>query len=111
MTQQHLFLYGTLQPGESNAKVVEPIPGHWQRATMRGRLLPAGWGSGAGFPGLVPDASGEQVSGWLLSSTVLDRYWKELDAFEGDEYERVRAEATLDNGDVVEVHVYRAVEG
>lgn len=107
---QHLFLYGTLCPGEANAKLVEPIPGHWQRATMRGRLLPAGWGSGAGYPGAVPDPAGEPIEGWLLSSTVLDRYLAELDEFEGEEYERVSVTVTCGDGSEVEAHAYRARE-
>jgi hypothetical protein len=36
----------------------------------------------------------------------LDDFWAELDAFEGEQYQRVLAEVTLSTGELIEAHVY-----
>lgn len=103
---QRLFVYGSLQPGGSNAHVLASVEGEWQRAMIRGRLFAEGWGADMGYPGLVVDEAGEDVPGWVLSSTQLDAEWTTLDDFEGEEYERVRASVTLRSGEQVRAHVY-----
>ena len=101
-----LFVYGTLQPGQSNASVLRRIGGTFQPATICGRLYPEGWGAASGFPALVLDEEGEKVPGYVFSSDGLSRQWQRLDAFEGDGYRRVVATVRLEDGKPVEAHVY-----
>jgi gamma-glutamylcyclotransferase (GGCT)/AIG2-like uncharacterized protein YtfP len=101
-----LFVYGTLAPGRSNADVLADVPGVWEPATVTGTLLPVGWGAAAGFPGLILDAHGTAVAGFLFSSDALARHWPRLDAFEGDGYVRVVITATRVDGTAVAACVY-----
>jgi len=101
-----LFVYGTLAPGRSNAHVLAEVPGTWEPATVTGTLLPEGWGAASGFPGLILDAHGTAVAGFLFSSDALARHWPRLDAFEGDGYVRVVITATRVDGTAVAACVY-----
>jgi gamma-glutamylcyclotransferase (GGCT)/AIG2-like uncharacterized protein YtfP len=76
---QRLFVYGTLAPGRPNEHVLADVPGTWELATVRGRLLQQGWGADAGFPGIVLDEDGPEVHGMLFSSAMLSEHWKRLD--------------------------------
>ena len=102
----HLFVYGTLAPGRPNAHVLEAIGGTWTGASLRGHLHQDGWGAELGYPGLMLDETAPSVHGHLFSSASLPRHWDDLDAFEGDQYERVRAPVTTSTGDTVEAFVY-----
>jgi gamma-glutamylcyclotransferase (GGCT)/AIG2-like uncharacterized protein YtfP len=104
---ERLFVYGTLAPGRSNAHMLSHLPGSWQRATIRGHLVHAGWGAEQGYPAVVIDASGTAVEGFVLYSDALGPEWKRLDEFEGDQYQRVASQAQLEDGQVVEVYVYQ----
>ena len=63
-----------------------------------GRVLDLGW--------LVLDDLADPVAGYVFVSAKLAEHWNELDAFEGEEYERVRALAHLGSEDTVEVFIY-----
>jgi len=104
--RDRLFVYGTLAPGRPNEHVLADIPGTWEPATVRGTLLPEGWGAAAGYPGMVLDDSGDEVHGFLFSSAELSEQWARLDEFEGDGYERVITSATFADGTVVEAYIY-----
>ncbi len=104
---ERIFVYGTLAPGRPNAHVLAHLPGSWQLATIRGHLVQAGWGAEQGYPGVVIDASGATVEGFILSSDALESEWKRLDEFEGDQYERVATQAQLEDGQVVKAYVYQ----
>ena len=101
-----LFVYGSLGPGRPNEHVLANIGGSWQTACVRGRLHEEGWGAELGFPGISLDEAGEHVEGFLFSSERLADYWAELDAFEGEAYERVLARVELDDRSVVEAYIY-----
>jgi gamma-glutamylcyclotransferase (GGCT)/AIG2-like uncharacterized protein YtfP len=101
-----LFVYGTLAPGRVNAHMLADVVGTWEAATVVGTLYPEGWGAAAGYPGLVLDASGAPVPGFLLTSASLPGHWARLDAFEGAGYERVSTKATRADGAVVDSFVY-----
>ena len=58
-------------------------------------------------PGVVLDAAGAIVEGFILSSDALDKEWKRLDEFEGNQYERVATQAQLEDGQLVEAYVYQ----
>ena len=101
-----LFVYGTLAPGRSNAHVLEGVPGTWEPGTVRGRLLPEGWGAAAGFPAIVLDEDEPEVDGLLFSSEELGEHWERLDHFEGDGYDRVLAPVRLGSKRVVHAYIY-----
>ena len=103
---QHLFAYGSLAPGGSNAHIMQDIPGRWQPASVRGRVLRLGWGESRGYLALRPDPGAAPVPGWLFSSDALAAHLARLDAFEGAQYQRVRVTATLPDGRELPAFVY-----
>lgn len=103
---QRLFVYGTLAPGRPNEHLLANVPGAWEPATATGRLLQQGWGAAEGYPGIVLDASGDEVAGLLFSSPTLGEHWARLDAFEGDGYARVMTTVKLEDGTSVDACVY-----
>jgi gamma-glutamylcyclotransferase (GGCT)/AIG2-like uncharacterized protein YtfP len=103
---ERLFIYGSLQPGGPNEHVLAGVPGHWQPAVVKGRLVNAGWGASLGYPGLVSDECGQEVHGQILTSIELGRKWAELDQLEGDEYVRTKLTAFLRNGEKVFAYAY-----
>lgn len=103
---QHLFVYGTLAKDQPNEKVLTTIGGKWKRASVKGTLINHGWGSKLGYPGIVLDDKGENVEGFIFSSDNLDKHWKELDDFEGDQYKRVCREIQTKDGRSVKAYIY-----
>ena len=104
--KQRLFVYGTLAPGRRNEHVLAPLGGTWQPATVRGHLRQLGWGAAIGYPGIVLDEDGPEVEGLVFSADELAGFWVELDAFEGDQYQRVLTSARLPDGSTVEAFIY-----
>lgn len=102
---ERLFVYGTLRPGQSNAHLLSGIDGDWEAACVSGTLR-EGWCEEKGYPGLDLDARGTDVAGLVLTSAELLQHWAALDAFEGDEYQRVITTATLGDGRTVDAYVY-----
>ena len=86
---EHLFVYGTLAPGQPNEHVLGDIEGSWETATVTGTLRHEGWGAEMGYPGIDLDEDGDEIRGFLFSSEKLSDYWADLDKFEGRAYERV----------------------
>lgn len=103
---QRLFVYGTLAPGGPNVHILEKIGGSWQSASVRGKRYQEGWGATLGYPGIVINETGEEVAGFLFSSTQLTEHWESLDEFEGEGYERILTTAELSSGNKVESSVY-----
>ena len=101
-----LFVYGTLAPGRPNEYVLAKVPGTWEPATVKGTLLQEGWGAAVGYPGLVMDELGGDVQGFIVSSEELAAHWARLDEFEGEGYERVVTSAELEDGAIVQAHIY-----
>ena len=84
-----LATYGTLAPGRVNHQRLAGLEGRWQKGTVRGRLVDAGWGAALGYPGLVLDPQAPLVEVDLFESADLPDHWPRLDAFEGAGYQRV----------------------
>lgn len=103
---ERFFVYGTLAPGRPNAHVLADVPGTWEPATVRGRLLRQGWGAEVGFPGIVVDEHGPEVHGMLVSSDELRKHWERLDQFEGAGYQRVLTPVSLANGETTPAYLY-----
>jgi gamma-glutamylcyclotransferase (GGCT)/AIG2-like uncharacterized protein YtfP len=57
-----LFIYGTLAPGRPNEHVLADVPGTWERATVRGKLLDEGWGAEVGYPGIALVGNGRLLT-------------------------------------------------
>ncbi len=103
---KRLFVYGTLQPGQSNAHILENIGGEWLAGTVQGTVYARGWGAAADFPGIILDKAGSRVPGYLFSSDQLDAHWPMLDEFE-DGYDRVAVDVTTLNGENVTAWIYQ----
>ncbi|MEM9483342.1 MAG: gamma-glutamylcyclotransferase family protein [Cyanobacteria bacterium P01_F01_bin.116] len=103
---ERLFAYGTLQPGGPNEHVLTNIGGEWSPAVIKGTLMEAGWGAGMGYPGLVLNENGDDVQGYVFTSSNLNDRWTELDEFEGKEYERVVVSVSLPCGEQVQAYIY-----
>ncbi len=103
---QRLFVYGSLAPKRANHKVLENIPGSWDAATLKGTLFKEGWGIEMGYPGIIPSDDGEEVEGFVLSSTQLMKHWTRLDEFEGEGYERVLVSVRVNDTQDVAAYVY-----
>ena len=100
-----LAIYGTLAPGRSNHLQVAMLRGTWREGTVRGQLLPAGWGATQGYPALILDDKAEPVRTHLLESPDLPEHWARLDAFEGDDYRRVVTAVEI-GGEPVLANIY-----
>ncbi|MDB9496336.1 gamma-glutamylcyclotransferase [Spirulina major CS-329] len=103
---ERLFVYGTLAPGRPNHGVLEDIPGNWEAASLKGKLLDEGWGSEFGCPGIMPSDEGEEVEGFVFSSDHLSEHWSMLDEYEGTGYKRVAVLVKTESGEKIEAYVY-----
>ena len=63
-----LATYGTLGPGKPNHHHLSMIDGNWSTGSVRGFLHEAGWGADLGFPAIVLDQTGPEVSVDVLES-------------------------------------------
>ena len=102
---ERLFVYGTLQPGKSNAHILENIGGQWLPGHVTGTYHNSGWGAAQGFPGLVLSAQGEKAPGYIFTSDALAEQWAMLDEF-GDGYDRVEVDVVSDDG-IIRAWVYQ----
>jgi gamma-glutamylcyclotransferase (GGCT)/AIG2-like uncharacterized protein YtfP len=59
-----------------------------------------------GYPGIVLDEEGEEIEGHLFISENLPNHWGAIDEFEGEGYERVVTQATLEDGSSVDAYIY-----
>ncbi len=103
---ESLFVYGTLQPGHSNAHILESIGGEWLPGFVTGTFYSKGWGAAADFPGIVLHEDGERVAGWLFLSGTLSAHWPMLDEFE-EGYDRVTVRVTTSEGKTVSAWIYQ----
>ena len=101
-----LFVYGTLAPGRPNERILAGVAGKWETATVCGELVDRGWGAAHGYPALVLQPDGVEVSGYVFTSDALAEHWAALDDFEGPGYERVLTEARIEGGAIVDAWVY-----
>ena len=103
---EKLFVYGTLAPNRPNEHILKNIGGSWENATIRGELKQKGWGAKMGYPGIDLTKNTEDIEGFIFTSSHLSTQWKMLDDFEGEGYKRVITQATLKNGNRIDVFVY-----
>ena len=103
--EERLFIYGSLGPGGPNHHVMEKIGGSRTSGYVLGELQSKGWGADLGFPGIVLDGKKDKVTGHLFSSLNLADNWGVLDEFEGEGYERKKAQVYTEN-EIFEAWVY-----
>jgi gamma-glutamylcyclotransferase (GGCT)/AIG2-like uncharacterized protein YtfP len=99
-SETRLAVYGTLAPGRPNHHQLAGLKGGWARGTVRGVLVPEGWGATLGYPALILDPNGPSVDVHLFESPDLPGHWRRLDAFEGAGYRRVATTVETDTGEV-----------
>lgn len=97
----HVFVYGTLMDDEIGGRMglgrygkVQAALHGFRRKMVRGEV----------YPGLIEDKDGA-VAG-LLYLDVADDDVNRLDCFEGEEYERIRVTAHLENGSPLTCETY-----
>jgi gamma-glutamylcyclotransferase (GGCT)/AIG2-like uncharacterized protein YtfP len=95
-----LATYGSLSPGRANDHELAGLRGNWRVGTVRGRLMPEGWGATMGYPGLILDPLGPQVDVYLFESPDLPHHWERLDEFEGSGYQRVTTQVWTPAGEL-----------
>ena len=95
-----LAVYGTLIPGGPNHHELEHLGGRWFEGTVRGHLRKEGWGSDLGFPGIVLDSTGPEVTVHVLESPRLADEWARLDEFEGPAYRRTPVRVATGDGEI-----------
>ncbi|QEE31259.1 gamma-glutamylcyclotransferase [Terriglobus albidus] len=100
-----LASYGTLAPGKPNHYELAGLKGRWLKGVVRGHLYESGWGAALGYPGLILDENGPEVTVHLFESSDLPAHWDRLDEFEGPGYERVVVSVSTDEG-VLEAYLY-----
>ena len=110
LSATRLAVYGSLAPGEVNHHHLADLVGAWQSGTVRGRLIPHGWGDGLGFPALIWDQTADAVEVQLFTSEDLPAHWSRLDTFEGDQYRRILVSVELTDGRCVMANIYVAEE-
>ncbi|MFT4021594.1 MAG: gamma-glutamylcyclotransferase family protein [Acinetobacter sp.] len=94
---EHLFVYGTLRPNETNAHLLDNIGGVWRKATLRGIVHVLDWGPDAGLFALELNDQANEVEGFVFSSNTLQHHWQMLDDFEGFQYRRVQTQACIED--------------
>lgn len=57
-------------------------------------------------PGVTDLAHGDEVHGFVFSSSDLSAHWSRLDEFEGEGYVRVLVPARLASGTTVDAYIY-----
>ena len=106
---QRFATYGTLAPGKPNHHQLADLSGKWCIGTVRGRLVPKGWGADLGFPALILSPDGDEIVVHLFESIDLPQHWQRLDQFEGTAYCRVIADVAVPSG-TVQAWIYVASE-
>lgn len=105
---QRLFVYGAMAPGRPHAHVLATVPGTWELAAVRGKLLPQGRSDANGGTAIVIDEGGPEVHGMLFTSDVLAEHWERLDRIKGDGLERVLTSVKRQSGATAPAYVYAA---
>ncbi len=103
---EHLFVYGSLIPGQENDFVLKNIKGNWQKATVKGFFDIKGWHKAQGFPAVILDENGTDVEGFLFSSNEISNHWKTIDDFETSMYQRVLTTVFLQNKTEILAYIY-----
>jgi gamma-glutamylcyclotransferase (GGCT)/AIG2-like uncharacterized protein YtfP len=99
-----MFVYGTLAPGQQAWPLIAPYVTHRTENAVPGTLFD----TGRGYPAAVFAPNDDVVRGWCcrLADPPLD----DLDAFEGDEYERMTVRC-VDGTEAIAYHWIASLAG
>lgn len=104
---RRLVVYGSLASSEVNHSVIAHLSGTWRAGWVRGELRRSGWGSALGFPVLRWNPAGGRVPVRVLeSAAITPEEWARLDAFEGEDYQRILVPVYDDRGLVCVGNLY-----
>jgi gamma-glutamylcyclotransferase (GGCT)/AIG2-like uncharacterized protein YtfP len=103
---EKLAVYGTLAPGEVNYHHVADLGGAWRDAAVRGVRGEIDRGEHRGLSGLRLDPAVAPQPVKLLMSAGLPAAWARLDAFEGEEMQRLLVALEADGGVLGVANVY-----
>lgn len=104
-----LAIYGTLAPGKVNYHQIADLGGTWHEAGLRGRLDHVPVGVHEGLPAIVIGPNEPLHPVKLLVCERLPEAWPRLDAFEGEEMQRllVPLEGAAGITDVANIYALR----
>jgi gamma-glutamylcyclotransferase (GGCT)/AIG2-like uncharacterized protein YtfP len=97
-----IFVYGTLRAGQPARSMMAEHVVSSEPATLPGAI----YAFPDGYPGYTPSTDGTVV-GELVTLRDLTAAFLLLDAYEGDDYDRVLSKATTEGGDQVWCWVYQ----
>jgi gamma-glutamylcyclotransferase (GGCT)/AIG2-like uncharacterized protein YtfP len=103
-TDKRLIVYGSLVPGGMYHFLLADLPGTWEECVINGRM-----GEYWGFKAFQYDPGGPEHPAWLFTSAALPERFPELDAFEGEPYQRNVIPAQVGERTVL-AHIYEGVE-
>jgi gamma-glutamylcyclotransferase (GGCT)/AIG2-like uncharacterized protein YtfP len=98
--EHRLASYGTLAPGRPNHHQLSMLAGRWVRGTVRGTIVAGGRMPHVGFPALILEPAGDEVTVEVFESVDLPAHWSRLDAFEGPGYQRVVSTVSTSDGEI-----------
>ena len=101
-----IFVYGTLQIGKQHENILKDLDGNWQKGYVYGKLTNTSNNSDYGYPCLELDKKGEKIHGMIFSSKKFRKKIREIDEFEGKNYQRVVAEIHSNNGSKIQAYLY-----
>jgi gamma-glutamylcyclotransferase (GGCT)/AIG2-like uncharacterized protein YtfP len=101
-----LAIYGTLAPGKVNHHHIADLGGAWHDAAVRGSLGRVGHGVHTGLPAIVLDPAAAMLPLKLLLCDALPAAWPRLDAFEGEEMQRLLVVLEGDGGTIGVANIY-----
>lgn len=101
-----IFFYGTLRTGQAARSLISGHIRESEPAVLQGRL----YAFDDGYPGVLLDhgngGDGSRVVGEVVVLSDLPAAFALLDAYEGDDFQRVRTEAELADGGRVSTWCY-----
>ena len=101
-----IFVYGTLQPGKQNGKILKKIKGTWKKGFVFGKLINISKGINYGYPVIEIKKKGDKIFGMVFLSKNLKKIINKLDVFEGKDYKRIITNVNLTNGTKIKSYIY-----
>jgi gamma-glutamylcyclotransferase (GGCT)/AIG2-like uncharacterized protein YtfP len=102
-----IFVYGSLMPNEKNNFILKKLNGTWRKAYTFGHLKIINLGIKEKYKSIILDIKGKKIFGYIFSSFALKYLWKQLDEFEGDNYQRVESEFFISSTKRINAYVYK----
>jgi len=92
---------------EKNNFILKKLNGTWRKAYTFGHLKIINLGIKEKYKSIILDTKGKKIFGYIFSSFALKYLWKQLDEFEGDNYQRVESEFFISSTKRINAYVYK----